>query len=107
MTDKWQFEMQGPLKDWPSVVRADGTLLARTYGPLAEDAARIIASAPDTAKAARAMLAALKGQITMLEHYASRLRSVHAIVAREMEMDIARLRSQVAQAEAAGIKTEE
>lgn len=49
----WSLEMQGVLKDWPSVVDADGTLLARTYGPNAEAVARKMAAA-DT------MLAALR-----------------------------------------------
>lgn len=35
-----KFENQGPLNDWPSVTRADGTLLARFYGPDAEGQAR-------------------------------------------------------------------
>jgi hypothetical protein len=57
-------------------------------------------------EAARAMLRALKGQLTLTEHYCARLRSVHALMAREMEMDAGRLRADIALAEPAGIKEE-
>lgn len=53
------------------------------------------------------MLAALVGTRTVLEHYASRLESVHALMAREMEMDIKRLSTSITLAMSAGIKLED
>ncbi len=52
-TTGWSFQMQGVLKDWPSVVDGNGKLIARTYGADADGVARKMAAAP-------ALLAALK-----------------------------------------------
>lgn len=85
----WKFEMQGPLKDWPSVVSRDGALIARTYGAGAESNARAIA---DQATAARAMLAVLRDMVARLHIDARSLPAVSAVIA---------------QARAAGIEPEE
>ena len=91
MTNKttgWSLEMQGVLKDWPSVVDADGTLLARTYGPNAEAVALKMA-------AADAMLVALKDAEKIL----AQLREAgHSV-----QIELHDARAAIAAAEAAGV----
>jgi hypothetical protein len=92
MSDKttgWSFQMQGVLKDWPSVVDTDGTLLARTYGPNAEAVARKMA-------AADVMLAALKDAEKIL----AQLREADYSV----QIELHDARAAIAAAEASGIK---
>lgn len=43
----------GPLKDWPQVTDEAGELVARLYGPGAEDRAHLFAAAPDLLEALR------------------------------------------------------
>ena len=80
----WRITGQG-------TIRAGDDRVAQVYWHNKEANARLIAAAPN-------LLAALRGQLTLLEHYASRLHNVHRLMAREMKMDMALLRSVISRA---------
>lgn len=98
----WKFENQGPLKDWPSVIDASGQLIARTYGPNAEEHARQITELQNTA---RAMLAALKAIQFATASPASGFGKKDAMM-RACQFAEREARVAIAQAQAAGITAE-
>lgn len=52
----WTYTLQGPLRDWPSVIDENGRLIARAYGPDAAGVARKMAAADDMLAALKALL---------------------------------------------------
>jgi hypothetical protein len=50
----------GPLNDWPQVEDADGTLIARIYGPNARSNAALFAAAPELLRQLKAVVAQLQ-----------------------------------------------
>lgn len=75
----------------PSLLMCNGSARPVTVS-LTPESERLIAAAPELKQEVGRM-------VSVLENVIPRLRNVHAIMARELEMDLARLRNLLAKAE--------